>query len=86
MACQQTVADVVSRLTTQGTWLLCTCPHCGAVWNALPTPAPHPTVTPAEAQYLLRLLQGDVLVPASMLGQTTLAKLQILAERTSHEH
>jgi uncharacterized Zn finger protein len=37
-ACQQEVDDVVIRPTKDRAWLLCTCPHCGAVWDTKPAP------------------------------------------------
>jgi hypothetical protein len=42
MACQQPVDDVVIRPTRGGVWLLCTCPHCGAVWDIKPKPPAGP--------------------------------------------
>jgi hypothetical protein len=37
VTCQQPVATAVLRPTTDGTVVLCTCPHCGGVWTAWPT-------------------------------------------------
>jgi hypothetical protein len=37
-ACQQTVETARLRPTTDGTVVLCTCPHCGVVWSAWPVP------------------------------------------------
>jgi hypothetical protein len=42
MGCRQVVGNVVIHPTTSGTWLLCTCPHCGAVWNVVPKPPASP--------------------------------------------